>query len=205
MAMDNSTDQKFAALEQRARERDAKDRKDTEEANYGCPAGRVHDLVAYFHFLHGETLPDDEEGRKAFWVLGHHLVRLRGDWMGHLRRYAHRGCPWLTAEEFESVVQDIFAKPMRWRADTLGKLIELPYETRQLLGITSIGSCDVSKEGRERMRRERWNDKRKVERKPRKTRGEYEGNSLAKTKPWKAEGISERTWHYRRAKGRVTK
>ena len=31
----------------------------------------------------------------------------------------------------------------------------------------------------------------------RRRRSEYEGNSLTRTKPWEAMGVSRRTWYYR--------
>src|SRR5262249_32553936 len=72
---------------------------------------------------------------------------------------------------------------------------------RTAVGITTIGSIDVDRKQRNRRRRERQRMNRERRRRARgaRPRAEYlEANSLTRTKPWVAKGISRRTWYRRR-------
>jgi hypothetical protein len=89
----------------------------------------------------------------------------------------------------------------RMTADYLAKTLGVTYEVRQRLGLTTIGSIDVDKEGRKerRKRRDREAKERKRRARGAKPRAEYEANSLCKAKPWVAEGISRRQWYRRQS------
>jgi hypothetical protein len=89
----------------------------------------------------------------------------------------------------------------RMTADYLAKTLGVTYEERQRLGLTTIGSIDVDKEGRKerRKRRDREAHERRRRAQGAKPRSEYEANALSKAKPWLAAGISRRQWYRRRS------
>jgi hypothetical protein len=178
---------KLVEIENRAWWRDRRYRR---ARAFGFPAGRVHDLVRFCAFAYGEALPDDDAGREDFFILAHHVVRLNGEPERNIRRYAVRWCPWMQEDELAALVHRVLARPYQWRADTLGERLGLLDSVRTKLGITTIAPIDVSKEEREQRRRGKWNAKRRKQ-----TRADYEGNSISKAEPWKAEGISRAKWY----------
>jgi hypothetical protein len=105
--------------------------------------------------------------------------------------------PWMSQHEVETLTAKVVAKPIRWRADTLGKRLNLTDADRSRLKITTIGAVDADKAER-KARRELRARRRKEEcrlSKGAKPRTEYEAQSLTRTKPWEALGISRATWY----------
>ena len=86
-------------------------------------------------------------------------------------------------------------------ADNLARFLCLPFELRQGLGITTIGSIDVNKRERKERRKlnKRVRDRQAMARKRRRAgarpRVQYEAASLSRQKPWEAAGISRRQWY----------
>jgi hypothetical protein len=95
------------------------------------------------------------------------------------------------------MIQDVFAKPLRWTADKLGWRLGLRDADRTRLVIGTIGGIDVNKHARLARRKKRNKEAKAAKRhaagaKPRKA-------SLARTEPWKQLGMSRATW-FRRSK-----
>jgi hypothetical protein len=89
-------------------------------------------------------------------------------------------------------------------ADDCAGQLRLSYAERTRLSITTIGSFDVNKRQRAKLRKERKRI-RDRERQARKRaqrgvlpRSEYLARSLARTQPWKQHGIHRRSWERRR-------
>jgi hypothetical protein len=89
-------------------------------------------------------------------------------------------------------------------ADDCAAQLRLSYEERTRLRITTIGSFDVNKRERAKLRkqRKRIRDRERQARKRAQRgalpRSEYLARSLARTQPWKRYGIHRRTWERRR-------
>jgi hypothetical protein len=105
------------------------------------------------------------------------------------------------------IVRDEFARPLKLvPGEVLGKRLRLSYTERSSVKATTIGSYDVDRATRKRLTKARKRGKGQIraEAKRRATgavpRAIYEANSLSKTEPWKAEGISRSTWERRRKK-----
>ena len=101
--------------------------------------------------------------------------------------------------EVADTVAYVNRKPRRFSADRLGKQLMLTENERTILGITTIGSHNVPRAERKRIRKEL-----DAERKPKRRRAKgmkpravYLENSMSRTKPWEAEGICRRTWERR--------
>ncbi|MGA6113341.1 hypothetical protein [Agrobacterium radiobacter] len=94
----------------------------------------------------------------------------------------------------------------RWmiKADAVAKMLLVTMEERSMLGLRTIGACDMDREERNRTAkatkqerdRNRQEQKRRAE--GRADRKSYEAASLSKLQPWLAEGITRRTWERRR-------
>ena len=107
----------------------------------------------------------------------------------------------ITAVEAEQVIKEAYTVRKCRKADALGRYLRLTDETRTALQIRTIGSIDISKQQRARRRKEQ---KRALERARRRMQGakprtEYLAAKVtSRLQPWKSEGISRRTWYYRR-------
>jgi hypothetical protein len=86
-----------------------------------------------------------------------------------------------------------------WSADNLARFLGLTYVQREKLGIKTIGSIDVKKRARKVLRQRK--DRMYRERKRRAAGMRPQSESLSATQPWKAMGMSRRSW-YRRNKPR---
>jgi hypothetical protein len=98
----------------------------------------------------------------------------------------------LSNAEAEDILKQAETIPRRRTADRLGKWLGLTYCHREKLKITTIGTKDIGKRARKGLRKRAnrlYQEKRRRERGAR-----PQAESLSKTKPWLAQGISRRTW-----------
>jgi hypothetical protein len=106
----------------------------------------------------------------------------------------------ITEAEARAIIEEAAITRRHYSADNLARFLGVTYEQRRQIGLTTIGSVDVSKRNRRNLRR--WRNRLAHEGRRRalgvRLRAEYEVNSLSRTKPWQAEGMSRRTWYRRR-------
>jgi hypothetical protein len=169
----------------------------------GMSTLRTAELDRLFDYRWGNILPDDDAGRDDVRFMLHTLGR-RSDPIQRIDVWLARRAPWFAGEERDALVQAVLENPLRWRADTLGKMLGLTTEVRALLKIRTIGPMDSTAAQRKEARRlknvERKRAIRRAVGKP--LRADKHRNSLKSQAPWRAEGISERTWFRRRARKR---
>lgn len=159
---------------------------------------RMRDLATLFRSRYGIELPDDDAGRDDLVVALNHLACLAHP-RGHIANWIDLWSPWLTAKEQRELVPPILANPQRWKADALAWRLRLTMEQRTMLGITTIGAVDMNKGARTKRRKQKDRERKAAKRRAKgvKPRKVYEGQSLSRSKPWEAEGISRRTWYRR--------
>lgn len=161
---------------------------------------RVREIEKFFTDCYGDTLPDNDTGRRWLDILLVHIAESdRANPDQAVRDGAHRWGPWLDDDEHEEMVDQAFnrRRRRRWKADALAKEFGITFAVRQRPKLTTIGAIDMGVAARATRRRKRQNEGRARRRhakgaKPR-------SQSLAQTKPWEKLGISERTY-YRRKK-----
>jgi hypothetical protein len=144
----------------------------------------------------GWQFPDDDAGLEDLKILLHHYRFTFAHKMPHVMKLR---APWAT----DKVLEEVLAHPRKWKSERLGRLVNLTGEEWRKLRIR-IAPVDMSKEERRDYSRILSNGKRlkKQRTKGMKPRAEYlEANSLSRTKPCVAEGISRRTWYRRRGTG----
>jgi hypothetical protein len=140
-------------------------------------------------------LPPDDSGRHDLHLLLHHLVNLHGD-PQRMRKAIKARAPWLPADEADRKIRGVFAQPIKWRANTLGKELGLTESVRRRLDIRTIGTIDMTPQERREARRLR---QRQRDRSRRRARGaKPQANSINRNKPWLAAGISRATWYRQR-------
>ena len=159
-------------------------------------------------FRYGHQLPDDDAGREELKELlllcslhpTHPVERMHGE----IEVWA----PWMSKQEGEGMVSNVVRLPVQWRMAnkvTLGKRLNLADNERTRAKAWSIMPVDVSEEELKERRRERERIRKALKRreeraKPRKI---YEGEGATKNEPWKALGISRRTYYRWKEAGKL--
>lgn len=162
---------------------------------------RLSDLAKIFRGRYGSTtLPDDDAGRDDLLVAVHHLACLPHP-QKPIEAWLELWAPWLTLKERKQIMADALTNPQRWKADALAWRLRLTKEDRRMLGVTTIGAIDENKAARSKRRRALDRQRKENARRAEgvKPRNVYEGQSITKAQPWKAEGISRAQWYRRRA------
>jgi hypothetical protein len=158
---------------------------------------RRREIEAHARYI-GAAETDDLSRWLVAWIW--HLPK-SDDRVGAVMEAARRmGKRDLTEADAEAIIEEARTTHRHMTADRLARWLGLTYEVREKLGITTIGSIDVSKSERKALRKAR--DRLAKERRRRtqgaKPRPEYLAKSLSRTRPWQAMGISRRTWERRR-------
>jgi hypothetical protein len=143
--------------------------------------------------------------RRLLEVVAHHYPTdaQLPDWLP-LWTQQHFPCP-------AALVRKVIAAfaPHSYSGDELAVELEVKFAVRQRLKLWSFGSCDLTEQERRKLvaldkkakDRERAAASRRA--KGAMLRTDYEAASLSKTKPWLAVGMTERTWHRRRAQDKL--
>jgi hypothetical protein len=168
---------------------------------------RYGDLLKIFRCRYGYVLPDDDAGREDLYEL---LlpVSLGQSHARKMRNVIQIWAPWMSARDAADLIDQVNLTPEYLRkpsARLLGQRLNLLNREREALGIRTIRPVDMTdaqlqeqRKAKKRARDERR--RRKVGSKPREA---YLANSLSRSTPWEADGISRRTWERRRQKPAV--
>jgi hypothetical protein len=161
---------------------------------------RISELCRLFRARYGALLPEDDAGRDDALIMAHHLAH-RPDAERRIKAWLQTFAPWMASDEAQSLIRDVLANALRWRADALAKRLNLTEAERRHLRITTIGAIDAGRAERIARRCKHARDREQQRRRAKgaTSRSEYEANSITRAKPWVALGISRRTW-YRRGK-----
>jgi hypothetical protein len=105
----------------------------------------------------------------------------------------------ITEMEASAITEEASITRKHLSADNLARFLGVTYEQRRALGLTTIGSVNVRKRARQELRKRA--NRLIQERKRRALGARPQSQSLSRTKPWREEGMSRRSW-YRRNKAR---
>jgi hypothetical protein len=173
----------------------------TGETRKGPPlAVIIAHLRRLFADRYGRELPDNDAGRDCAWIIANCMAHRKSEAGYYIAMYLGRSASWMEEDERESLIERVLDKPLRFTADWLAQRLNVTEEERTRLGITTIGSIEKTSAERkaERKERKRVRDRRNKEHQRRTEGRKPRAQSLSKTQPWKAAGISRRAWYYRR-------
>jgi hypothetical protein len=173
---------------------------------------RLGDLRKLLRSRCGHTLPDDDAGREYLYELllpislGPKAATLK------MTNAVEVHAPWMGHDEAEQLIDQINRTPIRERKPTgrkIGQRLRVTNEERELWKLWTIAPCDMTgeqlKEHRKAKKRARDRARNRRRRQGLQRRKVYlAANSLSRTKPWEADGISRPTWYRRRGNGRET-
>lgn len=160
---------------------------------------RVAEFDRLLLHRYGPLLPDDDAGRADAKIMVNHLVQIGGKVAPGVRAAAWLAnrAPWMDEDEAERMIADALAKPLRYRADTMGKLVGLTWAERKKLKITMIWAVDISRAKAAALQAEERRNTRRARRRAKgvKPRETYEAAAIGHGKPWIAAGVSRATWY----------
>jgi hypothetical protein len=163
---------------------------------------RVRDLNKLLQHRHGYRLPDTDAGRAFAVVMVQHLARLQGfDVFQRIPSWCELYAPFLELGEVSALLNEAVNAPKYWKAIALGWHLRISTHERRLCRITTIQAFDrdIIIEGREKKTR-RTAARQALRRKAGvKTRDQYL-EDVKSAQPWRALGISRRTYFRRKAK-----
>ena len=137
--------------------------------------------------------------------MSNHLAELSNP-EARIRDWMYRRCPWFSVAEIEVISDKVAAKPLRWSATTLGRRINLLFEDRERLRLTTIAPVDMTREEIAELRKQRKREKAEASRRAGGAipLARIRAQAVSNTKPWEAMNISRRTWYRLRAVARGT-
>jgi hypothetical protein len=146
----------------------------------------------FFTRYRGRRLPNDDDGRDNIFIMVNHLVML-ADPQLRTRDWFRQWAPWFSEREAESLIERTIIRPIKWKADTLAKRLNLADAERSKLAIKTIGAIDCTKAQRASKRRQQ---KRLAKEAKRRAAGaKAQSRSASRTKPWEDLSISRSTWY----------
>jgi len=174
---------------------------------------RMREIEKVITSRYGREVPETDDPsiiEAVAYAINAHCQKVGGDFPDALRNWCAVWAPWANARAGE-IIRPILNTLVRRRhdlhADKLARLLHVSFNEREMLGLNTIGACDIPPEIRRAIvkNRKRKRDRARQaairEAEGRQNRTSYEGESLSRTKPWEAEGISRRTWYRRRGTG----
>jgi hypothetical protein len=164
---------------------------------------RLGNLQKLLRDRNGPILPDDDAGREYLMEL---LLPISVGPNADVKmpNAIAVWAPWMAQKETGATIDQINLTPIYHRkpnARILGERLRVTNWERERLKLWTIAPCDMGGEKgmdwwRKHKKRQRMRELRRL--RGQKTRAEYEANSLTRTKPWLALGISRRTWERHR-------
>ncbi len=116
--------------------------------------------------------------------------------IGSLRNASRRMWHEITEDEARDIIEEARSTSRPRTPDGWARALGLTYARRQRIGVTTIGSIDVTKRQRTHLRKLRERERHRQRRQA--LGATPRTQSLSALKPWAAEGISRRTWERRR-------
>ena len=180
---------------------------------YDRTVHRLREIERIVKHRHG-VLPDTDDVDIVLNQVACCLLQMRRKKLGQLpefdelvdrlKLWCERWAPQASIFQCRDAAREALRRRRIDTADECAAWLRLSYEERTRLHITTIGSFDVNKRERAKLRRERKRI-RDRDRQARKRvergalpRAQYLARSLARTQPWKRYGIHRRTWERRR-------
>ncbi|PPQ16339.1 hypothetical protein CV770_26710 [Bradyrhizobium sp. AC87j1] len=157
---------------------------------------RVWELERVFRHRFGKFIPEGVDGRQALQVIAeaYHFSK-GGDPVTKLAGYIRARAPW-AYKDIDAIVAG--SAPAHWQsADELAWRIGLTFIERESLKVRTIGAVGLNKRQRSAIQKAKHKQRESDRRRARGAKSHTE--SLDRTRPWEAEGISRRTWFRRRA------
>lgn len=167
---------------------------------------QLRELEGLIRHRHGAIIPQTDDAIIYAEIAAiMHLVIDRDGIENSFPAWCRRWMPWADSKLVERILyEDLRQHHQMPSDDALGQLLRLTYAERTELDIRCIGSHDVTRRERAKLKaqRKREQDRARKRRKRRdsgiRSRTDYERFSASRQKPWREAGISRSTWYRRK-------
>lgn len=189
------------------KEKPARKRAHRHEWTYSRELQRIREIEKLIRARHGSRIPDPAGTDDVDLCLSYPRAVALTPRTQDVESWCAKWAPWIDAVTLAGLASTGLNRRWMIKADAVAKLLMVTMAERTRLGLRTIGACDMPMVERKRQAKE---NKRERDRNRqadiraaagRKDRASYEADSLAKLRPWEAEGISRRTWERRRVAG----
>ncbi|PBB77890.1 hypothetical protein CK218_27695 [Mesorhizobium sp. WSM3879] len=167
---------------------------------------RLREVEKVIKDRHGGMIPDPEDTDDRETCLNYVKAAAFSPSAQDMFNWCRKWAPWVLDAELTDILAQASRHSRMMTADGVAGLLAVTMAERDRLRLKTIGACDISKEERANLAKERKRDRdRSKKAEGRKARGckdreSYEAESAEHLEPWNAEGISRRTWFYRKAR-----
>jgi hypothetical protein len=168
--------------------------------------GRMREIEKLIRHRHGQIVPEtDDADIYADAIAALAYVKYGADEIeAVMTAWCGRWMPWAAEKFVDEIIYERLRVQFRLvSADALGNMLRVTYAERCELDLRTIGACDVTKRQRTKIQKKK---RRAVDRARKKSqrrlagsspREVYLANALTQSQPWRAFGISRRTWERR--------
>ncbi|CAH0133187.1 hypothetical protein SRABI05_00098 [Agrobacterium fabrum] len=186
------------------KERPSRKRAKIHDLPYSIENHRLREIEKIIRHRHGRGIPDPAGTDDVDVCLNYLRAVALTPESQSAASWALVWAPWADPVTLDLIDRAAAGRKKMPAADAIAKMLFVRLKERTLLGLKTIGACDVSKADRQinAKERKRERDRNRQEQKRRQLgrvdRKSYEAASLTKLQPWLEEGISRRTWERRR-------
>ncbi|MDE3811656.1 hypothetical protein I7I49_15375 [Sinorhizobium meliloti] len=163
---------------------------------------RMREIENVIEHRHGTIIPDPEDTDDRSTCLAYVEAAAYTASGQRMTDWCARWAPWISSDDLNAIVERCRTRKKMLRPDDVAKLISVTFAERSKLGLKTIGACDMTEAARRALAKQikRANDRerQKVKRESAGRKGReswLEENSLSRTKPWDAAGVSRATWY----------
>lgn len=162
---------------------------------------RLREIEKVIKYRHGSMIPDPEDTDDRETCLDYIKAAALSLSDQDMADWCRKWAPWVKDHELAAITSIASTRRRMMTADGAAGLIRLTWADRTRLGIRTIGACDVPKDERMKLAKERKRERdrnRKAEARKAngvKDRASYEAQSLSTLKPWKDLGMSRAKWY----------
>jgi len=171
---------------------------------------RLREIEKVIRARHGRFVPDPQDTDDRETCLDYVRAAAFSS-CRDLEGWCSRWAPWIAEIEFRAISLQASKRRRMMKADGVAGLLMVTWAERTKIGLNTIGACDITKAERMKLakqrKRNRDRDRQELKRRAagRQDRKSLEGQSLTRSKPWLADGISRATWYRHRRETEVSR
>lgn len=165
---------------------------------------RIREVEKVIRARHGSVVPDPEDTDDRSTCLAYARAAALALSGQDMHEWAAKWTPWARPGEIQPFIAEAAKRRHMMSADGAAGMIMVTYAERSRLGLNTIGACDMTKDERLALAKEkkRTRDRLRQEqiraKKGRRDRKSWEAESISTLKPWDVEEISRATWYRRK-------
>jgi hypothetical protein len=160
---------------------------------------RLRELEVIYGWRYGTRLPYNAVGLDLLKLAAHHIAHFGRGAFDHIVAWAEQWMPDLPRDVAEEIAERVVAKPLRYKAATLGWRLGLTRAERDVCRVTTIRAMNMTEADMQVERKRKAATRAARRRAEARAKRPARPEPLSETKPWEKVGMSRATW-YRKGK-----